>query len=90
MQIEVKSENSYRLQEGFSGTPVWNQKLGRVAGMAVAAEKQRQDVKVAFIIPTKVVLTVLQMPSKKALKLTSLTANWGKLTICITMPMRAS
>ena len=59
VQIEVKSENSYRLEEGFSGTPVWDENLQRVVGMAVAAEKQRHDVKVAFIIPTKVLLEAI-------------------------------
>jgi Flp pilus assembly protein TadD len=59
VQIEVKSENSYRLEEGFSGTPVWDGTLQRVVGMAVAAEKNRPDVKAAFIIPAKVLLEAL-------------------------------
>jgi hypothetical protein len=69
VQIEVKSENGYRLEEGFSGTPVWDQNLQRVVGMAVAAEKQRQDVKAAFIIPTKVVLEALPQWVKQQLNL---------------------
>jgi hypothetical protein len=59
VQIEVKSENSYRLEEGFSGTPVWDENLQRVVGMAVAAEKHRLDVKAAFIIPVKVLLEAI-------------------------------
>ncbi|MGI2904522.1 AAA-like domain-containing protein [Tolypothrix sp. VBCCA 56010] len=69
VQIEVKSENSYRLEEGFSGTPVWDQNLQCVVGMAVAAEKQRQDVKAAFIIPTKVVLEALPQWVKQQVNL---------------------
>ena len=80
VQIEVKSENSYRLEEGFSGTPVWDENLQRVVGMAVAAEKDRHDVKAAFIIPTKVLLEALpecakQQASFPAMKSTTRSAK---------------
>ena len=73
VQIEVKSETSYRLEEGFSGTPVWDENLQRVVGMAVAAEKHRLDVKAAFIIPAKVLLEAMpewvkQQASSPAMK----------------------
>ncbi len=44
------------MQEGYSGTPVWDETLEGVVGMAVAAEKQRLDTKAAFIIPTNILM----------------------------------
>ncbi len=51
VQLEDVKEAGYALEEGFSGAPVWDEKLDGVVGIAVAAEKQRSDVKAAFIIP---------------------------------------
>lgn len=46
----------YRLEEGFSGTPIWDKTIGSVVGMAVAADKLRPEVKAAFMIPTELLL----------------------------------
>lgn len=51
LQVEDTKETGYRVQPGFSGAPVWDETLGSVVGMVVAAERQ-QEVKAAFIIPT--------------------------------------
>jgi energy-coupling factor transporter ATP-binding protein EcfA2 len=51
VHLEDVKEAGYALEEGFSGSPVWDEKLDGVVGMAVAADKQRPDVKAAFIIP---------------------------------------
>jgi S1-C subfamily serine protease len=52
VQLEDVKQPGYRLEEGFSGAPIWDEQLQGVAGMAVAAEKERTEAKVAFIIPT--------------------------------------
>ena len=54
--IEDVKQAGYRLEEGFSGAPVWDETLQGVAGMAVAAEKQRPEAKAAFIIPANVLI----------------------------------
>ncbi|WP_143438225.1 trypsin-like peptidase domain-containing protein, partial [Hydrocoleum sp. CS-953] len=56
VQLEDIDNTGYALQEGFSGTPVWDETLEGVVGMAVAAEKQRLDTKAAFIIPTNILM----------------------------------
>ncbi|MFB8790863.1 MAG: serine protease [Potamolinea sp.] len=51
VQLEDVKQAGYRLEPGFSGAPVWDEELQGVAGMAVAAELDRLEVKAAFIIP---------------------------------------
>jgi len=53
LQIEDDKVTGYRIRPGFSGAPVWDLKLASIVGITVAAEKQ-EEVKAAFIIPTKV------------------------------------
>jgi KaiC/GvpD/RAD55 family RecA-like ATPase len=55
VQIEDVKETGYRVQPGFSGTPVWDDDLEGVVGMVVAAEA-RAEIKAAFTIPTDVLL----------------------------------
>lgn len=52
VQLEDVKQQGYALERGFSGSPVWDEQLQGVAGMAVAAEMERPEVKAAFIIPT--------------------------------------
>jgi V8-like Glu-specific endopeptidase len=54
VQMEAVNVPGYRVEPGFSGAPVWDETLSGVVGMAVAAERQRENVKAAFMIPTKV------------------------------------
>ncbi|MEQ8996826.1 MAG: trypsin-like peptidase domain-containing protein [Coleofasciculus sp. B1-GNL1-01] len=54
IQMEAVNVPGYRVEPGFSGAPVWDETLSGVVGMAVAAERQRDGVKAAFMIPTKV------------------------------------
>ncbi|MBD2538188.1 SUMF1/EgtB/PvdO family nonheme iron enzyme [Coleofasciculus sp. FACHB-SPT36] len=56
VQLEDVKQPGYRLEPGFSGAPVWDEELQGVAGMAVAAEMNRADVKAAFIIPTRILV----------------------------------
>jgi WD40 repeat protein len=60
-------ETGYRLEEGFSGAPVWDERLEGVAGMAVAAEKKRTEAKAAFIIPTSLLDRVWPTLGKRAI-----------------------
>ncbi len=50
LQIEDTTETGYRVQPGFSGSPVWDEVLGGVVGMVVATERA-PEVRAAFIIP---------------------------------------
>ena len=52
---EQLKETGYRVQPGFSGTPVWDDDLEGVVGMVVAAEA-RAEIRAAFTIPTDVLL----------------------------------
>lgn len=54
VQMEAVNVPGYQVEPGFSGAPVWDETLAAVVGMAVAAERQRDNVKSAFMIPTKV------------------------------------
>src|SRR4051794_31150720 len=55
LQIEDVKETGYRVEPGFSGGPVWDERLGQVVGMVVAADK-RADVRAAFVIPTPLLI----------------------------------
>lgn len=56
IQIEAIKVHGYQIEPGFSGSPVWDESLQGVVGIAVAAEKKRKDVKAAFMIPTNVLV----------------------------------
>ena len=56
IQLVDHKNTGYRLEEGFSGTPIWDKNLSAVVGIAVAADKQRPEVKAAFMIPTELLL----------------------------------
>jgi tetratricopeptide (TPR) repeat protein len=55
VQIEDIKEPGYWVQPGFSGTPVWNEQLNGVVGMAVAADIDRAT-KAAFMIPAQALI----------------------------------
>lgn len=54
VQLEGVKQPGYRLEAGFSGAPIWNEKLQGVVGMAVAAEMNRPEIKAAFMIPASI------------------------------------
>ena len=56
VQIEDTKQPGYRLEPGFSGAPVWDEKLEGVAGIAVLADLQRPETKSAFIIPADILI----------------------------------
>jgi len=51
VQIEDVDQTGYRVEPGFSGAPVWDEVLGGVVGMAVAADAQ-PEARAAYMIPT--------------------------------------
>ncbi|NBD36638.1 MAG: hypothetical protein GVY30_11655, partial [Chloroflexi bacterium] len=55
VQIEDVKEPGYGVQPGFSGTPVWDEQLEGVVGMAVAADTDRAT-KAAFMIPAQALI----------------------------------
>jgi hypothetical protein len=52
IQIEDIKEMGFFVAPGFSGAPVWDEPLGRVVGMVVAADA-RPNVRAGFIIPMR-------------------------------------
>lgn len=68
VQLEDVKQTGYRLEPGFSGAPVWDEELEGVVGIAVSAENQeeRQRLKVAFIIPSEILISAWSVLSKQA------------------------
>jgi len=58
LQIEDTKETGYLIAPGFSGGSVWDDVLGGVVGMIVAADTDER-VKAAFLIPTNVLAQTL-------------------------------
>ena len=56
IQIGDDKVTGLRLEPEFSGTAIWNEKLKAVVGMAVKQDKERPEAKVAFMIPTELLL----------------------------------
>ena len=67
VHLEDVKQPGYRLEPGFSGAPVWDEKLQGVAGMAVAAEMNRPEVKAAFMIPANVLIEAWPELGKQAI-----------------------
>lgn len=58
LQIEDTKEIGYLIAPGFSGGPIWDDVLGGVVGMIVAADTD-EKVKAAFLIPADVLAETL-------------------------------
>ncbi|MCL2928516.1 MAG: serine protease [Trichodesmium sp. MAG_R01] len=58
IQLEDTKQTGLRLEPGFSGTAIWDEKLQGVVGMAVQEDHKRPEAKVAFMIPTDLLLQV--------------------------------
>lgn len=56
IQIEDVKVPGYRIQRGFSGGAIWDDQLGGVVGMAVAADTEAAN-KVAYMIPTSALVS---------------------------------
>lgn len=51
VQLDSFATQDRKLESGFSGAPIWDESQDAVVGMAVAADKRRQDVNLAYMIP---------------------------------------
>jgi S1-C subfamily serine protease len=85
VQMEDLKAEGYAIEHGFSGAPVWDETLKAVVGMAVAADRQRTEAKVAFMIPTGILKQVghslnLAIEQPKSVAVIS-TAQQGRLTL---------
>ncbi|MFE4534817.1 hypothetical protein ACFRKB_07000 [Streptomyces scopuliridis] len=58
LQVERAAGSNHAISRGFSGAPVWDERLGAVVGMVVAADPRQPS---AFLIPTGELL--LAVPS---------------------------
>jgi hypothetical protein len=67
VQIEDVKQAGYRLEPGFSGAPIWDEKLEGVVGMAVAADSNRPETKAGFMIPIKVLCEAWSELSEQAI-----------------------
>ncbi len=52
VHIEVSHSSAYSIEPGFSGSPVWDEKVDGVAGMTVAIDPLRPKNRAAFMTPT--------------------------------------
>lgn len=59
VQLDSFATRDRKLESGFSGAPIWGESQGAVVGMAVAANKRREEVNLAYMIPTDVLSKVL-------------------------------
>jgi hypothetical protein len=66
LHIEDTKETGFAVQPGFSGGPVWDERLEGVVGMVVAAERSPQ-VKAAFCVPVSALLQTLPMLAERAM-----------------------
>ncbi|MCP4544661.1 MAG: tetratricopeptide repeat protein [Chloroflexi bacterium] len=58
LQVEDTKETGYLIAPGFSGGPVWDDVLGGVVGMVVAADTDEKT-KAAFLIPADILTETL-------------------------------
>ncbi len=65
IQIQGQTVTGERLQSGFSGTAIWDKDLAGVIGMAVM-EHDNPDTKIAFFIPTDMLLKAFPLLSTVA------------------------
>ncbi|MGH3903981.1 MAG: AAA family ATPase [Pseudonocardiaceae bacterium] len=54
IQAQLAEPTGYRIEQGFSGAPVWDDELGGVVGMVVAAESSTTPA--GYLIPTETLL----------------------------------
>jgi S1-C subfamily serine protease len=67
VQIEDVKEPGYWVQPGFSGTPIWDEQLDGVVGMAVAADTDRAT-KAAFMIPAQALIEAWPKLAERSLE----------------------
>ncbi|MGD1854675.1 MAG: trypsin-like peptidase domain-containing protein [Leptolyngbyaceae cyanobacterium] len=67
IQFDSLMSEDRPVEKGFSGAPIWDKTLNAVVGMAVAAEKRRESVTSAFMIPKELLRKPLNYICKQTL-----------------------
>jgi len=62
VQVDVDSTTGFAVEEGFSGAPVWDERLEGVVGMVVARETA-PGIRVAFVTPARILGDVSREPA---------------------------
>jgi V8-like Glu-specific endopeptidase len=83
-QVQGVREQGYPIEPGFSGAPVWDRELEAVVGIVVAADMERPEYKVGFIIPTDVLSMALSKLEIKTLRDSLSKFRDSFVQICIT------
>ncbi|PNJ91567.1 hypothetical protein CEP14_13710 [Cylindrospermopsis raciborskii C04] len=68
LQLEGTRQTGYSVEHGFSGAPIWDNELQGIVGIAVEADINRPNIRVASMIPTEVLDTALtpsDLPKRK-------------------------
>ena len=65
VQMDVENQSKFSIESGFSGAPVWDEKLASFVGIVVSSELDpdgqpyagvRRNVKVGYMIPAKIII----------------------------------
>ena len=65
VQMDVENQSKFSIESGFSGAPVWDEKLASFVGIVVSSEldpdgqpyaEPRRNVKVGYMIPAKIII----------------------------------
>jgi V8-like Glu-specific endopeptidase len=67
VQLQGVTQQGYALEPGFSGAPIWDEKLEGVVGMAVSADLTRPESKTGFMISTRMLVTEWSELSEQAI-----------------------
>jgi len=67
IQVEQAKQVGYKIEPGFSGSPIWDELLYGIVGMVVAADV-RPEVKTAFIIPADTLVRVWPLLGDEAIR----------------------
>lgn len=68
LQIQDSTQTGLGVEGGFSGAPVWCDKINACVGMVVARDRKRPEAKVGFIIPTEQLAASLRETNKFSLQ----------------------
>jgi WD40 repeat protein len=66
VQMEDVKQTGYRIEQGFSGAPVWDNELNGVIGMTVAADV-RPETRTAYLIPSSVLVNTWPLLSRQVI-----------------------
>ena len=83
IQMESSRTQGFRIQPGFSGSPVWSIENEGVVGMVVASvSKQDAESKVAFLIPNDIIEKVTKTVISSRVEVSNPTSHFDTLDWC--------